>query len=578
MQTQDVPEMTKQLHGFEDFVHATMKDWKVPGVAVAIVKDGNVIYSKGFGLRNVANDQPVTSRTLFPIASCTKAFTTASIAILVDEGKLDWDTPVRTYLPTLKLYDAVTTERITPRDLVSHRSGLPRHDLMWYNSEATRQELFDRLQYLEPTKELRATWQYQNLMFMVAGYLVGQIDGTSWEAFVQERIFDRLGMSSSNFSSDETSAKASDFSHPYKKEKDEVKEIPFYTGKRATAPAGAIISSIDDMSKWVLLHLNKGKYGDMQIVSEGQLAQMHSPQIVIPDTSQYPELLYPSYGLGWFMQSYRGHAQVYHGGNIDGFSSLTTLLPHDNIGMVVLTNMSSSPVPSILTFNICDRLLGLDEVPWSARFKKDEEAIEEAEAKGKEKSASDQVKGTAPSHALKAYTGDYEHPGYGRLTIELKGDQLQCHYNAMVFPLKHYHYDIFELEMERWEMTPKVSFSTNIKGDIDSLTAPFETTVTDITFKRVPGKEMRDKRFLEQFVGVYEIMSMTMTIALKGNDALIASIPGQPDYELVPYKDTEFHVKGLSGFSIEFKGDDAGGMEALITQPYGVFTAKKKTV
>src|SRR5947209_2156500 len=154
MQTQDIPEGTAQLHGFDEFVRDIMRDWKVPGLAIAVIKDGEVIFSQGFGKRDVEAGLEVTTQTLFPIASCTKAFTTTAMAILADEGKLDWDTPVKRYLPTFKLYDLFASEHMTPRDLVTHRSGLPRHDLMWYNSSATRQELFDRLQYLEPSKDL----------------------------------------------------------------------------------------------------------------------------------------------------------------------------------------------------------------------------------------------------------------------------------------------------------------------------------------------------------------------------------------------------------------------------------------
>ena len=189
MQVSDTSKTKNQLQGFEDFVRTIIEYWKVPGVAVAIIKDGEIVHSQGYGLRNVAEGLQVTPETLFPIASCTKAFTSTSMALLADEGKLDWDTPVKEYIPSFKLYDSFATERLTPRDLVTHRSGLPRHDLMWYHSTYTRKELFDRLQYLEPSKDLRTLWQYQNLMYMAAGYLVGELSGQSWEEFAQKRIF-----------------------------------------------------------------------------------------------------------------------------------------------------------------------------------------------------------------------------------------------------------------------------------------------------------------------------------------------------------------------------------------------------
>src|SRR5579885_1593422 len=200
MQISDKTEVSKQLEGIEDFVRRMLEEWKVQGCAVAIIKDGEILLSQGFGLRNTAEGLEVTPETLFPIASCTKAFTATSVALLADEGKLDWDTPVRKYLPSFRLFDSFATERMTPRDLVTHRSGLPRHDLMWYHSTRSRQELFDRLQYLEPSKDFRSLWQYQNLMYMTAGYLAGEVAGQSWEDLVQKRLFDPLGMTSSNFS------------------------------------------------------------------------------------------------------------------------------------------------------------------------------------------------------------------------------------------------------------------------------------------------------------------------------------------------------------------------------------------
>ena len=190
MTENQLPDATEQLQGLDGFVRVVMRDWRAPGLAMTVIKDNEIIYAQGFGQRDEAQHLPVTSQTLFPIASCTKAFTTAAMGILTDQGKLDWDTPVRAYIPSFKLYDPLAAERVTPRDLVSHRTGLPRHDLVWYNNTtATRRELFERLQYLEPTKDFRSFWQYQNLMYMAAGYLVETISGQTWEEFVQQNIF-----------------------------------------------------------------------------------------------------------------------------------------------------------------------------------------------------------------------------------------------------------------------------------------------------------------------------------------------------------------------------------------------------
>jgi CubicO group peptidase (beta-lactamase class C family) len=577
MQAPATSDATTPLEGFADLVQTTMAEWKVPGVAVAVVKDGAVVFLEGYGLRDRARNLAVTPHTLFPIASCTKAFTTLGLALLVDEGRLEWDTPVRTYLPDFALHDPVAGERLTPRDLVTHRSGLPRHDLMWYKSPATRAELFARLRYLAPSKDLRATFQYNNLMYMAAGHVIDRLCGQTWEDFTRARILAPLGMLGTLFSTVEAQQTA-DFARPHKEEKDEVKETAFYEEQDAIGPAGAIVSCVAEMSQWVLLHLNKGRHGDRQLVSGAQIGELHTPQIALPGESKYAELPSPvTYGLGWAIQPYRGHTMIHHSGGIDGFSSLVTLLPREQIGVVVLNNLGSL-LPLIVTYNAIDRLLGLEQVPWGQRFMKDHLEFKQGQEKGEQKSAADAVPGTTPSHPLDAYTGDFAHPAYGTIAVAQRDDRLLATINGVARPLAHYHYDIFELKIEEWDLPLKLSFATNARGDIESFAAPLEPAVADIVFTRTPHSQMTEKRFLERFVGEYELMETPMTVALKGENALVLSWPGEPAQELVPYKGTEFRLKDLSGFSIEFRSDATGAVvEALLTQPWAVLTARKKT-
>jgi CubicO group peptidase (beta-lactamase class C family) len=495
----------------------------------------------------------------------------------VDEGKLDWDKPVKAYMPTFKLYDPFATERMTPRDLVTHRSGLPRHDLMWYNSSFMRQELFDRLQYLEPTKDFRTVFQYQNLMFMTAGFMVGQLSGASWEQFVQERIFNALEMGSSNFSV-LRSQESANFALPYKEQDDEVVEIPF-RNIDTIGPAGSINSNLVDMVNWVLLHLGKGEFKGRRVISEGNLVQMHTPQMVMPDDPlflNFEELGHQSYGLGWFIQQYRGHKLVHHAGGIDGFVSLISFMPQQDIGIVALSNLNGNAMAHLVSFNIYDRLLGLEQLPWSARIKEQFDGLKEAGEKAREKSAVERRAGTQPSHPLEEYAGDYEHPGYGVFSVALKDGQLEATYNAMHFPLEHYHYDVFDMNFEAFNQQMKVSFFSDTKGSIGSLSVPLEPAVDAIVFTRMPEKGMKEKAFLEQFAGEYELFGIRISVFLKGEDALALSIPGQPELELVPYRGTEFTVKGAPGFSVAFKQDASGAVtEAVVTQPQGVFTAQK---
>ncbi|MEW6456679.1 MAG: serine hydrolase [Acidobacteriota bacterium] len=480
------------LKGFSEFVNVTMKEWKVPGLAIAIIKDGEIILSEGFGLRDVKKGLKVTPQTLFAIGSCTKAFTAVSLGILVDEGKLDWDKPVRNYLPTFKLFDPIVTERMTPCDLITHRSGLPGHDLVWYGSSLTRKELFDRLQYLELSKDFRLVWQYQNLMYLAAGLLVEQISGITWEEFVQKRILEPLGMKNSNFSVNE-SQKASDFALPYREEKNEVKEIPF-RNIDAMGPAGSMNSNVTEMANWILLNLNKGKFGKNQIISEANLAQIHFPQMVIQQPIKYDELFYASYGMGWLITAYRGHLMISHGGGIDGFTALVTFMPRDKIGVVILTNMSGTPIPEIIACNVYDRFLGLDQIPWNKRIKDEVAKAKEEAEKAKKDKDKDRKPDTKPSHPLEEYAGDFEHPGYGVVSIRKEGDDLKATFNSMSFSVKHYHYDIFELTDDSTGSTKLASFSTDIKGNISSVSIQMEPAVKEIIFTRMPEKKMQERK------------------------------------------------------------------------------------
>jgi CubicO group peptidase (beta-lactamase class C family) len=475
------------LNGFDNVVEQVMKEWKVPGIAVAIVKDGKIVYAQGYGYRDVKRQLKVTPDTLFAIGSCSKAFTAAALGLLVDEKKLEWDKPVRTYLPELMLYDDYTTTHIRPRDLVSHQSGLPRHDRVWLGSPLARQELFARLRYLEPSAPLHAKYQYNNLMFMTAGILLERVTGVTWEEFVRQRIFVPLGMKNSN-TSVITSQKAADYSLPYGEEKGEIKEIPF-RNIDAIGPAGSINSSVNEMTNWLLLQLNKGKFNGKQIISERSLLETQTPQMYAgSDLAKYDETSYSLYAMGWGVNVYRGHLMLAHSGGIDGFTSYVRLLPKDQIGIVVLTN-SSSPASSIVGYNALDRLLGLSEAPWAQRAKDDAAKAKAAATKAQADDEAKRKKGTKPTLALEEYVGQFEHPAYQTLTITRDGDQLKGNLHGLPYLLRHYHYDIFQLLDERLDETRrsgemKITFLMNKAGEIDRVAILLESSVKEIIFTR----------------------------------------------------------------------------------------------
>src|SRR3984957_3741473 len=557
----------QKLDGFDDFANKELRDWKCDGFAIAIVQDGKIVLSKGYGLRDVKKNLPVTEKTLFAIGSATKSFTVTSLGVLVDQGKLDWDKPVRDYLPDFKMWDPFATERMTPRDLVTHRSGLPRHDLMWYSSPFSREEIFNRLRYLEPNKDFRTTFQYQNLMFMTAGYLAGHVAGTTWEQLVHQVIFEPLGMTNSNFSITE-SQKTADFSQPYQVVNDIPVDIPF-RNIDSIGPAGSINSNIEDMTKYVMMHLAKGK----GVVSATNEMQMMTPQMAIQAPSPDKELGDLSYGMGFFVTTYRGHKFVHHGGNIDGFTALVAFLPQDNIGLVILTNQNSSPLPAVVAYNVWDRLLGMDQIDWTARVKQQRALTKKSEQDAKQKGYTTQRTGTHPSHELAEYAGEYEHPGYGIVKIEYVSGSLKIDYHGLGGVLSHFHYDVFEVPKD--DLNPfsqeKVQFRSNLAGEIESLGIPFESTLKDITFIKLGDRSMTQKTFLQPLIGDYQRGPLLAAISLKGDSALTLTLPGQPVYNLVPVHGTKFNIKELNGYSVEFKGDDL-----VFYQPSGTFSATRK--
>jgi CubicO group peptidase (beta-lactamase class C family) len=483
------PDALSSLNGFDAFANKILAEWKVPGVSAAIVIDGKLIYGEGFGFKDVKNGLKVTPHTVFAIGSCTKAFTATTMGILVDEGKLDWDKPVRTYLPSFKLLDPVASEQMTPRDLVCHRSGLPRHDRVWYLSPLSREQLFERLQYLEPSRGFRAAYQYQNLMFMTAGYLVEKTVGMPWEEFARKRILEPLEMKETNFSVTD-SQKAPDFALPYQEIKGKVEQIPF-CNIDAIGPAGSINSNVSDMAKWVLLNLNKGQYGEkdnQRIIAESTMAQIHSPQMVVPDEMKYDELFFPSYGMGWRITAYRGHWLVYHHGAIDGFSAMVSFMPRDHFGIVLLNNLDGAPANTVLAYNIYDRLLGLSQVDWNQRIKDERAKSQQDAEKAKKEQERDRKPNTQPSHVLDDYAGDFENPGYGIVTIEKQGNELKAKYNTLAFGLKHYHYDIFDMTSDFINFDQLLSFMTGAKGQVGSLSVKFEPNAKEIIFTRVHPK------------------------------------------------------------------------------------------
>ncbi|EHJ00558.1 Beta-lactamase [Clostridium sp. DL-VIII] len=475
--------ISNNFQDLDDFLSEYMKKWRIPGMAVGIIKNDELIYCNGLGLSDVNKNLNVTEDTLFAIGSASKSFTSLSIGILVDEGKLDLDTPIKKYMPSFEMQNKYAEEHLTLRDMLCHRSGLPRHDILWYtNPSLSRKELVDRIKYLEFSKDFRETWQYNNLMYATAGYLVELVTGITWEEFVKSRILEPLGMNSTNFSVD-VSKKSSDYSKPYAQKGEEINEIDFRK-LDAVAPAGSMNSNLTDMLKWLNLHLNKGKVNGKQIISEKTISELHSPQLpceLIP--LKFDELQFSSYGLGWFVEAYRGRKHVNHGGNIDGFCSYTSFLPDENIGVVILTNLNNPVCAMPIAYHIYDKLLGYDHSDFSEKLQAEAETMLKAMKSATKPTKISKKENLSPSHSLEEYKGIYENPGYGSLKIEVKDNSLKLIYNNMESTLNHKCYDIFTMIVMESSLID-VTFNYDSTGNIKSVSIPFEEAVKEILFMK----------------------------------------------------------------------------------------------
>ncbi|MBC8111905.1 MAG: serine hydrolase [Verrucomicrobia bacterium] len=565
----------KKLKGFDEYVAKAMKDWKVQGLAIAIIQKDKIVFAKGYGLRNVAQKLPVTPETVFAIGSCTKAFTAASVLLLADDSKLDPDKPVREYMPDFKLFDAYASDNMTARDLLCHRSGLPRHDLAWYGADFSRQELFERLRFLEPTKPFRTDFQYQNLMFVSAGHLVEQISKQKWEDFTKEKIIKPLEMTYTNFSVTEM-PKMPDHSLGYTEKKEKVETMPF-RNLDAAAPAGAINASVKDMANWVACLINGGRFKGKQILSQSAVNQMQTPYMVIPTALSFPETFYNSYGLGWFITSYRGHVRVEHGGNIDGFTASTCFFPKDSVGIVILANMNGTAINSVLRNDLTDRILGLSSLDWNKRLTEQRAKTLASAEKVKNDKEDSRKKNTKPSHALKDYVGKFLNSAYGTMEIVEVKDSLRLKFHGFDVGIRHFHYDIFEVTDEEDFENAKITFITDNTGEISQLGIAIEPSLgKNILFDR-KNDFQPTKTMLESYLGNYELGGVIIKVFFKGETTLMLNVPGQPDYELVPVREHEFDLKTLKGYSVVFKTDDRKQTtEVTFRQPNGNFTAKKK--
>jgi CubicO group peptidase (beta-lactamase class C family) len=569
------PDVSKKLEGFDAYMEQTLKDWNTAGVGVGIVVNDKLVFAKGYGYRDYEKKLPFTPKTLEPIASNSKLFTAVAAGMLVEEGKLTWDKPMRESVPTIQFYNDQLNNNVTLRDMLSHRTGVTRHDLIWFKSTFTRKELFEKLKYLEPQEPMRETFLYNNLMFSAVGQIIELKSGKTWEQFVRERIFAPLEMNTTTYTIADM-LKQPDYGVPFREKRDsfELYKIPYYEDTEGVAPAGAIISNIDELSHWLIALMNDGKYNGKQVLPASVLKATIQPAIGLPNTLGealgYWELLNPAYGMGRQTASYRGKLLTYHGGDLPGFHSQVSFLPNDKIGVIVfIISDHSAPLYNVISYNVYERLLGMDQTPWSQRRLQQRLAGKKAGTEARAKAGADRVPNTKPSHALADYAAEYENPAYGILKIGLQGDQLQFGFHEFHFPMSHFHYDRFDTPDDEQYGKFSVNFRTNPQGDVHD--AVISLDEAEVVFTRKPPT--LDAKLLEKLAGTYMTPTkVKFEVRYQPGTGLSLVFPGAPPQKLIPIKGLQFRTPQFADSIYEFVVEN-GQVKALKERdPSGEFT------
>lgn len=471
-------EALERIEKLDAYIESSRVQWNVPGVSVSVVHNNEVLLCKGYGVKQAGEQQAVDGDTLFAIASNSKAFTSAALAILVDEKKLRWDDRVQTHLPWFQLYDEYVSQEMRVHDLLCHRSGLGTFsgDLMWYGTPFTAQQIVEKCRMLKPVGPFRSHYGYSNVMFLAAGLIVEKVSGHSWHEFVRDRILAPAQMTRSITSVRDLISK-SNFATPHKTLQDRSEPIPWVNWDTMAA-AGGIISSAQDMAQWMRLQLGRGEVHQHRLYSEDastEMWQAYTNIKITPASSQrFPSTHFRSYGLGWGLGDYGGRKLVSHGGGYDGMYSHQILVPEENFGIMVLTNSMTS-LPDSIAYRAVDLAIGMPDRDWSTenleRFQKSRTEFR----KKVDDVTAVRAEGTKPSHPIESYTGEFHCPLMGKASITLEDSKLvfRIHSNPdLVADLVHQHYDTFVMHWRSkiaWFDQGSILFIPNVRGEFVEL-------------------------------------------------------------------------------------------------------------
>jgi CubicO group peptidase (beta-lactamase class C family) len=570
-----VPAQSAPLKGLDDYVTRGMAAWQVPGLAMAVVHNDSVVLAHGYGVRKLGQPDRVDENTLFAIGSASKAFTAMLVAMLVDQGKVKWDDPATKYLPGFQLYDPYATRELTVRDLLTHRSGLTAADLMLFDPRYTRDSILYRARYVKPTYSFRSHFGYSNIMYLAAGQLAARLMDGTWDDAIRNRIFNPIGMSSSN-TSVTLLDRLPDVATPHDEIDDTVRTIPYFN-LDPLGPAGSINSNARDMAQWVRFQLAGGKVRGKPLLSAAAFDETRSPQTIVPlegfwkIAAQDAHLL--TYGMGWMLHDYHGRLIVQHGGNIDGMSALVALMPEEQTGLVILTNLDQNDLTYALMYRVFDAYLKRPAKDWSASMLKAHNELE-AQAKQEMKNReATRVSGTKPSLPLEKYAGIYSDTVAGDLTVRQEKSGLVIQYGKLVADVSHWQYDTFQASWRQRRLGKMyVTFVLGSDGKVEEMRMddlgkftrkpePADTT---------PGIQLAVSE-LQRYTGTFASSSLPVSAEVQVvGGQLKLTVPGQPVYSLVPLTATRFRLTGEdvpAGFFLDYTFASDRVKQVTLIQP-----------
>jgi CubicO group peptidase (beta-lactamase class C family) len=567
----------KSLKGFDKYMSDVLTDWNEPGAGVAIIYKGELVFVKGYGYRDFENKLPVTKNTLFQIASNTKLFTTVAAGMLVEEGVFNWDKPIKESVPELEFYNDFLNSNVTLRDMLGHKTGVSRHDMIWLQSDFSRKELFERIKYLKPAIPLRQDFIYNNLMYTAVGYSIELKTGLSWEDYVRQNIFAPLEMNNTVFSIAEMQ-KTKDYAVPYNEKRDTtlLYKTPLKEDGASIGPAGSIITSLNDLSHWVIALMNKGKYKNNEVIPASVIYETLKPGIAFRNSDLekkgYKERLNVTYGMARNIEVYKGNVITKHGGALPGFHSQVMILPYDDIGIITFSigDQGASLGNTIIGYNLVDRLLGLDQTDWNGRLLTDYSKRKKSNKKARTKVRLDQIKETSPTHALKDYSGTFTNKVYGDFKIDYNNDSLYFNFRNRTLPLMHYHYNRFETPNDEDFGKWSINFNISAQGEINK--AKISIDEGEVIFTKKVDASLEDMEILRQYAGTYEFAGTKYVIKLKGHKLVLV---GTVDSTLKAYKKDTFKVENFDDIQIEFlkEKNKIKGLKA--NKPGGIYEFKK---